>query len=63
MGATPPAGFAIQNTVTHYDHASAPCLPDDGCCPQGPWPGFAALCAYVAVTLGPAISRLRRRDV
>ncbi|MFJ8104821.1 ABC transporter permease subunit [Streptomyces sp. NPDC096132] len=61
MRATPLAGFAIQDTVTRYDHAPRVCLPEEGCYPQGPWPGFAVLCAYAA--LGLAIWRLRRRDV
>ncbi|MFF3846846.1 ABC transporter permease subunit [Streptomyces sp. NPDC002328] len=63
MRATPLAGFAIQDTVTRYDHVSSVCLPEEGCYPQGPWTGLAVLCAYAAVALGLAIWRLRRRDV
>ncbi|MEU3612424.1 ABC transporter permease subunit [Streptomyces sp. NPDC006872] len=63
MRATPLAGFAIQDTITRYDQASAVCLPEEGCYPQGPWSGFAVLCAYAAVALGLAIWRMRRRDV
>ncbi|MFP3987257.1 hypothetical protein U9R90_07080 [Streptomyces sp. E11-3] len=59
---TPVAGFAIQETLPRYDQVASLCLPEDGCYPQGPWIGLATLVAYVAVVLGLAAWRLRRRD-
>jgi hypothetical protein len=47
---TPAAGFAIQQTVWHYDTAI------------GPWAGFGVLCAYTVVVLAVAARRLDRRD-
>ncbi|MET8686564.1 ABC transporter permease subunit [Streptomyces sp. NPDC004732] len=59
---TPVAGFAIQNTLPRYDQVATVCLPEEGCYPQGPWTGLAALAAYAVVVLGAAVWRLRRRD-
>ncbi|MGW0533861.1 ABC transporter permease subunit [Streptomyces sp. NPDC003032] len=59
---TPIAGFAIQNTVPRFDQVATVCLPAKGCSPQSPWTGLATLVAYVAVVLGAAVWRLRRRD-
>jgi len=47
---TPVAGLAIQQTVPRYDTAI------------GPWAGFAVICAYTPVTLGLALTLVRRRD-
>jgi hypothetical protein len=62
MRVTPAAGFAIQQTTERYDYVADLCLPENGCFPDGPWPGFGVLCAYVAVTLAAAAWLLRRRD-
>ena len=31
-------------------------------CPLAPWTGFAVLCEYAALAMGPAVFLLRRRD-
>jgi hypothetical protein len=62
MRLTPAAGFAIQQTTERYAYVFDLCLPESGCFPEGPWPGFAVLCAYAAVTLAVAFWLLRRRD-
>ncbi|MGW7070508.1 ABC transporter permease subunit [Streptomyces sp. NPDC054855] len=59
---TPVAGFAIQETTPRYDQVASLCLPEDGCYPQGPWPGFATLAAYAVVALGIAVWNVRKRD-
>lgn len=59
---TPAAGFAIQQTVTHYDQVVTVYSPAHGYFPLSPWEGFAVLCAYAAVAFGAAVVLIRRRD-
>ncbi|MBC9713054.1 ABC transporter permease subunit [Streptomyces sp. TRM66268-LWL] len=60
---TPLAGFAVQETLTRYDHVATLCLPEEGCYPQGPWIGIGTLLLYAVAVLGLAVWRVRRRDV
>ncbi|MFJ1550785.1 hypothetical protein [Streptomyces sp. NPDC088246] len=60
---TPAAGFAIQQTVTHYDQVITVYSPAHGYFPLAPWAGFAVLCAYAAVAFAGALVLIRRRDV
>ncbi len=59
---TPAAGFAIEQTLTHYPQVSNLYTPAYGYYPLAPWAGFAVLCAYAALALGLALFLLRRRD-
>lgn len=59
---TPAAGFAIQQTVTHYDQVVTVYSPAHGYFPLAPWEGFAVLCAYAAVAFAGALVLIRRRD-
>ncbi|MFI0351994.1 ABC transporter permease subunit [Actinomadura sp. 9N407] len=49
-GATPAAGFAIQQTLHRYDTVI------------GPWAGLGVLAAYTAVAFAAAVWLVRRRD-
>jgi ABC-type transport system involved in multi-copper enzyme maturation permease subunit len=59
---TPAAGFAIQQTVPHYDFVAGVYKPSTGYYPLPPWAGLAVLCAWAAVALGAAVVTIRRRD-
>lgn len=59
---TPAAGFAIQQTATHYDQVVTVYAPAGGYFPLSPWEGFAVLCAYAAASFGAALFLIRRRD-
>ncbi|GAA2449042.1 hypothetical protein GCM10010191_78120 [Actinomadura vinacea] len=59
---TPAAGFAIQQTVPHYDFVAGIYKPATGYYPLAPWAGFAVLCAWAAVALGAAVVTISRRD-
>ncbi|MFD6287026.1 hypothetical protein [Streptomyces sp. NPDC060205] len=59
---TPAAGFAIQQTVTHYDQVVTVYSPMHGYFPLAPWAGFAVLCAYAAAAFAGALVLIRRRD-
>ncbi|MFG2333185.1 ABC transporter permease subunit [Streptomyces sp. NPDC048604] len=59
---TPAAGFAVQQTVTHYDQVVTVYSPAHGYFPLAPWEGFAVLCAYAAVAFACALALIRRRD-
>ncbi|WP_432114298.1 ABC transporter permease subunit [Streptomyces sp. S1] len=59
---TPAAGFAVQQTVTHYDQVITVYSPMHGYFPLAPWEGLAVLCAYAAVAFGAALILIRRRD-
>ncbi len=58
---TPPAGFAMEQSVPQYQQVIGHYGPPDYF-PLAPWSGFAVLCAYAAVALGLAAWLLRRRD-
>ncbi|TXS41846.1 ABC transporter permease subunit [Streptomyces sp. OR43] len=59
---TPAAGFAIQQTVTHYDQVVTVYSPMHGYFPLAPWAGLAVLCAYAAAAFAGALVLIRRRD-
>src|SRR6266699_1585915 len=59
---TPPAAFAIQQSIPQYPQVSNDYTPVFGYYPLAPWAGFAVLCAYATLALGLAVVRLRRRD-
>ncbi|MER5502110.1 hypothetical protein ACFYXP_07450 [Streptomyces sp. NPDC002466] len=59
---TPAAGFAIQQTVTHYDQVVTVYSPAHGYFPLAPWEGLAVLCAYAATAFAGALVLIRRRD-
>ncbi|MGW8887154.1 ABC transporter permease subunit [Streptomyces sp. NPDC055749] len=59
---TPAAGFAIQQSVEHYDQVVTVYSPAHGYFPLAPWAGFAVLCAYAAVAFAAAWVLIRRRD-
>ncbi|MFF4349484.1 ABC transporter permease subunit [Streptomyces sp. NPDC001530] len=60
---TPAAGFAIQQSVEHYDQVVTVYAPSSGYFPLAPWAGLAVLCAYAAASFAAAVVLLRRRDV
>jgi ABC-type transport system involved in multi-copper enzyme maturation permease subunit len=59
---TPAAGFAIQQSVTHYAQVAGSYNPANGYYPLSPLAGFAVLCAWTALTFGAAVVLIRRRD-
>ncbi|WP_274564199.1 ABC transporter permease subunit [Streptomyces spiramyceticus] len=59
---TPAAGFAIQQSVQHYEHVLTTYTPASGYFPLTPWAGFAVLCAYTGLAFAAAVVLLRRRD-
>ncbi|MEV6166643.1 hypothetical protein AB0L99_00260 [Streptomyces sp. NPDC051954] len=59
---TPAAGFAIQQTLVEYPQVVAHYAPSAGYFPLPWWAGIAVLCAYTAMALGVAVSRLPRSD-
>ena len=59
---TPAAAFAIQQVSPEYAHVLARYTPTSGYYPLPAWGGLAVLAAYVALVLGLAAVRLRRRD-
>ncbi|MDR3035938.1 MAG: ABC transporter permease subunit [Kitasatospora sp.] len=59
---TPAAAFAVQQGASHPEQVAHTCLPEDGCYPLAPWPGFSVLAAYTVVLLALAVWRIRRRD-
>jgi hypothetical protein len=60
---TPAAGFALQQTVEHYDQVATVYSPMHGYFPLTPWAGFAVLCAYAGAAFAAAWVLIRRRDV
>ncbi|MFJ2738698.1 ABC transporter permease subunit [Streptomyces sp. NPDC087440] len=59
---TPAAGFAIQQSVEHYDQVVTVYSPMHGYFPLPPWAGLGVLCAYAAAAFGVALVRVHRRD-
>lgn len=59
---TPAAGFSIQRTDPSYDQIDTPCLPEDGCTFDSPWPGLGVSVLYAAVAFAVACWLVRRRD-
>ncbi|MFI5801611.1 hypothetical protein [Streptomyces sp. NPDC051561] len=59
---TPAAGFAIQQTVGHYDQVATVYSPMHGYFPLPPWAGLAVLCAYAVAAYVAAQVLVRRRD-
>ena len=59
---TPPAAFAIQQTVPQYAQVDNVYSPVFGYYPLPPWAGFAVLCAWAALALAAATFLLNRRD-
>jgi len=60
---TPAAGFAVQQTLPYYAQVLSVYEPSTGYYPLTPWAGSAVLCGYAALAFGPAVVRLRGRDV
>ncbi|RAJ29693.1 ABC-type transport system involved in multi-copper enzyme maturation permease subunit [Kitasatospora sp. SolWspMP-SS2h] len=59
---TPAAGFAVQQTLPHYEQVLSVYTPANGYFPLPPWGGFAVLLAWALVALTAAAVVLRRRD-
>jgi ABC-type transport system involved in multi-copper enzyme maturation permease subunit len=59
---TPAAGFAIQQSIPHYQQVSSIYTPGSGYYPLVPWAGFAVLLAWAAAGFVLALTQLRRRD-
>jgi len=60
---TPAAAFAVQQSTPEYPQVANLYTPALGYFPLAPWAGLAVLLAWVALALGCAMVRLRRRDV
>jgi ABC-type transport system involved in multi-copper enzyme maturation permease subunit len=60
---TPAAGFAIQQTLPHYEQVFDVYTPANGYFPLAPWTGLAVLGGYAVAALLLAWALLRRRDV
>jgi ABC-type transport system involved in multi-copper enzyme maturation permease subunit len=58
---TPVAGFAVQQSVPHYQQVAGQYGPPEYF-PLAPWAGLAVLCAYAALALIVSYVLLRRRD-
>jgi hypothetical protein len=59
---TPAAGFSVIGAMPQSAQVSYPYTLANGYYPLGPGAGLLVLCAYAAVALAIATSRLRRRD-
>jgi ABC-type transport system involved in multi-copper enzyme maturation permease subunit len=59
---TPAAGFAIEQSIPHYQQVSTIDAPGAGYYPLTPWAGFAVLLAWAAAVFVLALIQLRRRD-
>jgi len=62
LGATPAAGFAVQQGVQRYPQSSEVCLASHGCYPLAPWNGVAVLAAWTVAALVAAWYMVSRRD-
>ncbi|NAS26323.1 ABC transporter permease subunit [Herbidospora sp. NEAU-GS84] len=59
---TPAAGFAVRQSIPQYAHVLGHYAPIAGFYPLSPWAGLAVPAGYIALILGLAVLRLRRRD-
>ena len=59
---TPAAGFAIQQSVPHYDQVFTNYTAASGYFPLPPWAGLAVLAGYTLLAFVLAVRALRRRD-
>lgn len=59
---TPAAGFAVQQSVQHYDQVLTTYTPSSGYYPLAPWSGFGVLGVYAVIVFGMALIVIQRRD-
>lgn len=59
---TPAAGFAVQQTLPHYDQVLSVYTPATGYFPLPPWGGYAVLVGWALGALAAAALVLHRRD-